>query len=183
MVSPSTGFLLLDTRVGDFTITLPPISSNLGRVLTIKDQFHTFDVNSPYISTAGVDRFSWGSSMIQLTIPGETLIIVGANDYKWYMISPDRSNELTTKNLLTLSTLNFFSTRNPQSYGSLWADDMEHLYWNGFLVRKEDVSSLTVAFMSTAIICEQHSSKVSSNTTTLSTYTGVNMAQEQYIEF
>jgi hypothetical protein len=183
MVSPSTGFLLLDTREGAFTVTLPSISSQVGRVITIKDNFYTFDTYAPIISTSGVDRFENGSSIQELVIPGETFMIIGAQDYKWYMLSADRSNQLTGTTMLTLSTLQFFSQRDPQCYGVLWGDSDQRLYWNGFVVRDDDISSLTRAFMSTAIVCTMDASEVSSNVARLSTYEGPAMTQEQLITF
>jgi len=183
MVSPSTGFLLLDTRLGEFTITLPSISSCVGRVFTFKDQFNHFSVSSPTLSTSGIDRFDSLSSTRRLTLNGETHIIVGASDYKWYMISPDRSNQLTANSLLTLSSLQFFSRSDPQSYGVLWTDDIQRLYWNGFIVRDDDVSSLTVSFMSTAYICQQFSDEVSTTVARISTYVGPSMLSQQQITF
>ena len=184
MVSPSTSFVLLDTRNGPYTITMPPISTQVGRVLTFRDQFNNFSNNPPTLSTSGVDRFDTGNATQTLSLAGETYIVVGGSDYVWHMVSAQRSNQLTVDSLLSLKNINLYSQNNQQTYGSLAITEDKKLLWNGFLLSDTtNISSLVTAFISSCQVSTLTSSRISSNITRLDRYVAPSILQQQKIKF
>jgi hypothetical protein len=98
---------IFNTLFNPGTITLPSISSAVGRVLVFQDQDGTFGTNPLTISTSGMDRFPNKTNAIVLRADYDYLTIVGGSDSIWYTISARTYQEMRTSTITVYSTIAF----------------------------------------------------------------------------
>jgi hypothetical protein len=90
-VSSFATFLLVNTYTAAGSVQLPPIQSNIGRSLLIKDQYANFDRSTCTLQAHSGDSFDTGGSTRILRVKGEMLELIAGNDSKWHTLEDSYS--------------------------------------------------------------------------------------------
>lgn len=112
-VSTATSLLLVNTFQAPGTVNLPGTTSNLGRILIIKDQNASFDRNPCTVQAAAGDTIDSGSDTRVLSVKGQTLEIIAGIQNRWCTLADTQYSFQQVERLTaaTISTVTF-STSN-----------------------------------------------------------------------
>jgi hypothetical protein len=95
-IPANTSLLLVNTSSISKTFTLPPISTNQGRLLIFKDIYGSFSTNNVKLSTTGLDGFeNNGSTMVLNTNYGAWTFLNDAVT-RWYLVDSYKNTMLVS---------------------------------------------------------------------------------------
>ena len=142
-IPANTSLLLVNTSSLSKTFTLPPISTNQGRLLIFKDIYGSFSTNNVKLSTTGLDGFeNNGSTMVLNTNYGAWTFMNDAVT-KWYLMDSYKNTMLvsTFSGVATVAGISYLQSGtaaptlglfgiSPWSSSSGFVDSSAYWIWN-----------------------------------------------------
>jgi hypothetical protein len=112
-ISTNVEFIQANTTTNAGFILLPTTTTNVGRLLTIKDTAGTFGLRPLTLSTIGNDRFEEGVNIKRLIEPFGYITLASDGVNRWYTIDGTSMNTYTISTLtnpISISTQSIFTS-------------------------------------------------------------------------